>query len=38
MQIDGRLLVDEARETYSGTALAVLHGGDAKKMKVTALK
>ncbi len=37
-QVDGRLLVAEARETYSGTGLAVLHGRDDKKSKVTVLK
>lgn len=33
-QAAGRLLVAESRETYSGTALAVLRGADAKTMKV----
>jgi hypothetical protein len=37
-QVDGRLLVDEARETYSGTALAVLRGMDTKKVKVTSVR
>lgn len=37
-QVGGRLLVDEARETYSGTALAVLRGRDSRKMKVVAVK
>lgn len=36
-QVAGRLLVARAEETYSGTALAVLRGGDSKKMKVTVL-
>ena len=36
-QVDGRLLVAEAQETYSGTGLAVLHGRDDKKMKVVAV-
>lgn len=36
-QVRGRLLVAEARETYSGTGLAVLHGRDDKKMKVVAV-
>ena len=34
-QIEGRLLVAEAWQAYSGTGLAVLHGRDNKKMKVT---
>ena len=34
-QVDGRLLVAEAEETSSGTALAVLRSGDSKRMKVT---
>lgn len=37
-QVDGRLLVDTARESYSGTALAVLRGKDTRKMKVTAVR
>lgn len=37
-QVDGRLLVDEARDTYSGTALAVLRGMDTKKVKVTSVR
>lgn len=37
-QVAGRLLVAEALETYSGTALAVLRTGDTKKMKVTVMK
>jgi hypothetical protein len=37
-QVDGRLLVDEARETYSGTALAVLRGTDTRKIKVTSVR
>jgi hypothetical protein len=37
-QVNGRLLVAEARETYSGTALAVLRSGDARKVKVSVLK
>lgn len=37
-QVDGHLLVDEARESYSGTALAVLRSRDNKKMKVTAVQ
>jgi hypothetical protein len=37
-QVDGRLLVDEARNTYYGTALAVLRGMDTKKIKVTSVR
>jgi hypothetical protein len=37
-QVDGRLLVAEAEETSSGTALAVLRSRDDKKMKVTAME
>lgn len=37
-QVGGRLLVDEARETYSGTALAVLRGKDSRKMKVVSVR
>lgn len=37
-QVEGRLLVAEAEETWSGTGLAVLHGRDDKKMKVTSVK
>lgn len=37
-QIAGRLLVAEARESYSGTGLAVLHGRDDRKMTVTFVK
>lgn len=37
-QVAGRLLVAKWDETYSGTALAVLRGGDSKKMKVTVLE
>lgn len=36
-QVEGRLLVAEAEETYSGTALAVLHSRDDRKMKVVAV-
>ncbi|HEX5715696.1 MAG TPA: hypothetical protein VF179_06020 [Thermoanaerobaculia bacterium] len=36
-QVDGRLLVAEAEETWSGTGLAVLHGRDDRKMKVVAV-
>lgn len=36
-QVGGRLLVAEARETWSGTGLAVMHGRDEKKMKVVAV-
>ena len=36
-QIEGRLLVAEAEETYSGTGLAVLHDRDDRKMKVVAV-
>ena len=36
-QVDGRLLVAEARESYSGTGLAVLHGREDKKVKVVAV-
>lgn len=37
-QVDGRLLVDRAQESSSGTALAVLRSRDSKKMKVTAVR
>ena len=37
-QVAGRLLVDEARETYAGTGLAVLRGKDDKTLKVTAVR
>jgi hypothetical protein len=37
-QVDGRLLVAEAQETSSGTALAVLRSRETKKMKVTVMK
>jgi hypothetical protein len=37
-QVEGRLLVAEAWETYTGTGLAVLHGRDDKKMTVTVAK
>ena len=37
-KVDGRLLVAEAEETSSGTALAVLRSGDYKKMTVTAME
>lgn len=37
-QVEGRLLVAEAWETYNGTGLAVLHGRDDKKMTVTMAK
>jgi hypothetical protein len=37
-QVAGRLLVAQWDETYSGTALAVLRGGDSKKMKVTVVE
>jgi hypothetical protein len=33
--VGGRLLVRRSTETFSGTALAALHGSDTKKMKVT---
>lgn len=36
-QVGGRLLVAEARETYSGTGLAVLHGRNDRKLKVVAV-
>ncbi|MEA2560225.1 MAG: hypothetical protein QOH06_1729 [Acidobacteriota bacterium] len=36
-QVEGRLLVAEAEETYSGTGLAVLHGRDDRKLKVVAV-
>jgi len=36
-QFEGRLLVAEAEETYSGTGLAVLHDWDDRKMKVVAV-
>ena len=36
-QVGGRLLVAEARETWSGTGLAVLRGRDDKKLKVVAV-
>jgi hypothetical protein len=36
-QVDGRLLVAEAEETWSGTGLAVLHGRDDRTMKVVAV-
>jgi hypothetical protein len=34
-QAGGRLLVRRSTETFSGTALAALHGSDSRKMKVT---
>jgi hypothetical protein len=34
-QVEGRLLAARSEETYSGTALAVLHSKDEKKMKIT---
>jgi hypothetical protein len=34
-QVEGRLLAARSEETYSGTALAVLHSRDEKKMKIT---
>lgn len=37
-QVDGRLLVSEAEETFSSKALAVLRGRDSKKIKVTAVE
>lgn len=37
-QVGGRLLVAEARQDYSGTALAVLRGRDSKKVKVTEVR
>ena len=37
-QVDGRLLVAEARASHSGTALAVLRSGESKTMKVTVSK
>ena len=36
-QVEGRLLVAEAEETWSGTGLAVLRGRDDKKLKVVAV-
>lgn len=36
-QVGGRLLVAEARETWSGTGLAVLRGRDDRKLKVVAV-
>lgn len=36
-QVGGRLLVAEARETYSGTGLGVLRGRDDRKLKVVAV-
>ena len=36
-QVEGRLLVAEAEETWSGTGLAVLHGRDDRKMKVVSV-
>ena len=36
-QVEGRLLVAEVQETWSGTGLAVLHGRDDKKLKVVAV-
>ena len=36
-QVEGRLLVAEAQETWSGPGLAVLHGGDDKTLKVVAV-
>lgn len=36
-QVEGRLLVAEAEETYSGTGLAVLHSRDDRKMKVVSV-
>ncbi len=35
---DGRLLVDELRQTSSGTALAVLRGRDDKRLRVVAVQ
>lgn len=37
-QLGGRLLVAEARETYSGTGLAVLRSRDERKMKVLSVE
>ena len=37
-QVGGRLRAATVDETYSGTGLAVLHGRDDKKIKVTAVK
>jgi hypothetical protein len=37
-QVDGRLLIAEARESHSGTALAVLRSRESKTMKVTVLR
>lgn len=37
-EVAGRLLVAESKSSYSGTALAVLHGQDSKKIKVRAVK
>lgn len=36
-RVEGRLLVAEAEETWSGTGLAVLHSRDDRKMKVVAV-
>jgi hypothetical protein len=36
-QVEGRLLVAEVEETYSGTGLAVLHDRDDRKMKVVSV-
>lgn len=37
-QVDGRLLVAEARETYSGTGLGVLRSRNDRKLKVTSVQ
>jgi hypothetical protein len=37
-QVEGRLRAVRVDKTYSGTGLAVLHGQDDKKIKVTAVK
>lgn len=37
-QVDGRLFVAEAQETYSGTGLAVLRSRDDRKVKVTSVR
>jgi hypothetical protein len=37
-EVEGRLLVAEVKETYSGTALSVLRGEDKKKIRVRAVQ
>lgn len=36
-QVDGRLLVEEAEETYTGTALAVFRGRDDRSLRVVGI-